>query len=172
MAWTTPSTAVAGSTLSAAFWNEQVRDNISALSDLTGVFPAMAQIATTANSTITVNATHSFPVTNFDSGGLVTSTSVITVPTAGVYEIYCAAIITGSTTFTAGPAFRPVINGSASGPNRLMAFLATDQFADTYSHFVNLGANATVSMSWTYGGGGTVTLYAPNVLRVRMVGKL
>ena len=27
MAWTTPSTVVAGQTLSAAFWNEQVRDN-------------------------------------------------------------------------------------------------------------------------------------------------
>jgi hypothetical protein len=132
----------------------------------------MAQIATTANSTVTVNATHPFAVTNFDSGGLVTSTSVITVPSAGVYEIYCAALLSGSTTFTSGPAFRPVINGSASGPNRFMAFLATNQFVDTYSHFVDLAANATVSMSWTYGGGGTVTLVAPNVLRVRMVGKL
>ena len=34
MAWTTPSTAVAGSTaLTAAFWNEQVRDNTNALYD-------------------------------------------------------------------------------------------------------------------------------------------
>ena len=31
MAWTTPSTVVAGQTLSAAFWNEQVRDNQNAL---------------------------------------------------------------------------------------------------------------------------------------------
>jgi hypothetical protein len=34
MAWTTPSTAVAGSTaLTAAFWNQQVRDNTNALYD-------------------------------------------------------------------------------------------------------------------------------------------
>jgi hypothetical protein len=33
MAWTTPSTVVAGQTLSAAFWNEQVRDNLNELSE-------------------------------------------------------------------------------------------------------------------------------------------
>ena len=132
----------------------------------------MAQIATTANATVTVNASHAFPVTNFDSGGLVTSTSLITVPVAGVYEIYCAAFLSGTTTFSSTPSFRPIINGSASGPNRLMAFIATNQYIDTYSHFVNLAATNTVAMSWTYGGGGTVTLTAPAVLRVRMVGKL
>lgn len=39
MAWTTPSTVVAGQTLSAAFWNEQVRDQFT---ELDGFFTAQA----------------------------------------------------------------------------------------------------------------------------------
>jgi hypothetical protein len=37
MAWTTPGTAVAGDVLTAAFWNEQVRDNMTHLYDTTGM---------------------------------------------------------------------------------------------------------------------------------------
>lgn len=41
MAWTTPSTAVAGETaLTAALWNEQVRDNLSSLVEAGTVLPA------------------------------------------------------------------------------------------------------------------------------------
>ena len=53
MAWTTPSTAVAGSTaLTAAFWNEQVRDNMANLRALANV----VQTVKTDTATISLGA--------------------------------------------------------------------------------------------------------------------
>jgi hypothetical protein len=40
MAWTTPGTAVAGNVLTAAFWNEQVRDNMNSLVAAGTVLPS------------------------------------------------------------------------------------------------------------------------------------
>ena len=55
MAWTTPSTAVAGSTaLTAAFWNEQVRDNTQYLKDEADAVGSEL-ITTATGSTISVN---------------------------------------------------------------------------------------------------------------------
>ena len=51
MAWTTPGTATAGNVLTAAFWNENVRDNLNAAfpvnTSLTSYTPTLAQGAST-----------------------------------------------------------------------------------------------------------------------------
>lgn len=56
MAWTTPGTAVAGDVLTAAFWNEQVRDNQAYLKtevdDITASIKRLAFIERTTNYTI------------------------------------------------------------------------------------------------------------------------
>jgi hypothetical protein len=53
MAWTTPGTAVAGEVLTAAFWNEQVRDNLA------DVDSRVRQLRTVAKNRVAVNSTGS-----------------------------------------------------------------------------------------------------------------
>ena len=52
MAWTTPGTAVAGEVLTAAFWNEQVRDNLDAIR---AAQVNVVQGTATANTTVNNN---------------------------------------------------------------------------------------------------------------------
>ena len=86
MAWTTPATATAGSTaLTAAFWNEQVRDNTQQLFDQdglimirptsvagTGVTLSNGKVSFSAASTISVNGCFS---SSYDNYRIVISTT-------------------------------------------------------------------------------------------------
>jgi hypothetical protein len=53
MAWTTPGTAVAGEVLTAAFWNEQVRDNLANLRALANIQVATVTTPVTLSSVST-----------------------------------------------------------------------------------------------------------------------
>jgi hypothetical protein len=79
MAWTTPGTAVAGSVLSSAFWNLEVRDNLNALNDV-GLTIGSGTTAQTGsfNADMTYDA------------------ASITLSTNGRYLIYASVSITNS----------------------------------------------------------------------------
>ena len=97
MAWTTPSTVVAGQTLSAAFWNEQVRDNSDFL-----YAPPMCVMSFTGlahnNVSQVLNPTFTEIVDNDSMHTTGANNARITINTAGVY------LIVGFTKQTAGAA--------------------------------------------------------------------
>jgi hypothetical protein len=160
MAWTTPGTATAGEVLTAAFWNEQVRDNSNNLRALANVqstsllATSSFSLATATTSSDISGLTVTITPTATDSKILVTCTIVVDVDTAN--PIYALLFRAGSVTTGIG---------NASG-NR-----------SRVTSIVNCGANAGESLSFEFldspattsattysirlrtGSGGTRTLY-------------
>lgn len=66
MAWTTPSTVVAGQTPSAAFWNEQVRDNTNYLYNIAG--PGVKSLLKTDTQSATIASGASTPILKQGNG--------------------------------------------------------------------------------------------------------
>ena len=112
MAWTTPSTAVAGSTLSAAFWNEQVRDNLNALY---GPVRRIAHIERT--TTYTVSAT-----TLAAAADVFSSDLTFTADGTSKYliEFYCQRFETGTANQFV---FVNLVDGSGTGLGSLAGVL-------------------------------------------------
>jgi hypothetical protein len=86
MAFTTPGTAVAGEVLTAAFWNEQVRDNIANLRALANVKSTLKTDTFTASTGQGVYAA-------------VTGLEVTITPTSATSKILVLAHMSGSSLF-------------------------------------------------------------------------
>lgn len=125
MAWTDPKTWTAGSTLTAAELNEQVRDNLTFLKAITdGVDFSGCQIKREStvqvipDTTVTVV---SFDTENFDYGGWWTSGSDITVPVTAIDDshnaimVYVSARAKFETNATGTRRVRVLLNGTAMG---------------------------------------------------------
>ena len=113
MAWTTPSTAVAGSTeLTAALWNEQVRDNLNALY---GPVRRIAHIERT--TTYTVSAT-----TLAAAADVFSSDLTFTADGTSKYliEFYCQRFVTGAADQFV---FVNLVDGSGTGLGSLAGVL-------------------------------------------------
>ena len=97
MAWTTPATATAGSTaLTAAFWNEQVRDNTNFL-----YTPPMVQVRRTTNLTSYTSASAiTWESEAFDTDSMWSSGTTVTVNTAGIYLVTFSGFASGAATIT------------------------------------------------------------------------
>jgi len=98
MAWTTPSTVVAGSTeLTASLWNEQVRDNLNYLAT-----PPSVQVYRSSNLTsYTANTNIAWNAEAWDTDDMytsATSTTNIVINTAGIYIISFNGQVFGSAT--------------------------------------------------------------------------
>jgi hypothetical protein len=100
MAWTTPGTAVAGEVLTAAFWNEQVRDNIAELNDHTLLIGS----ATTAQSSVVnTDVTYDAATITVTPGrwlllaGLSLTGSAADAVAVGVWNNTTSALVTDST---------------------------------------------------------------------------
>jgi hypothetical protein len=97
MAWTTPGTAVAGEVLTAAFWNEQVRDNMA-------VLRALANVKQTVKTdTFSTNATSFTDVTGL---------SVTITPTSSTSKIMVIADIALSADVTGYGVYSIIVRNS------------------------------------------------------------
>ena len=102
MAWTTPATASAGSTaLTAAFWNEQVRDNLDNLRALANVQSAFKE----DSFQVTTN------VTTFTD---VTGLSVSITPTAATSKVLIVAYVSMSAASTVCYLMARLMRGSTA----------------------------------------------------------
>lgn len=102
MAWTTPGTAVAGDVLTAAFWNEQVRDNSAAI--------RAAQINVQSSNTSTKSSTTSATYAT------ITGLSVSITPSASTSKVLViASIATGNSSRSGALAFQIVRGSTAVG---------------------------------------------------------
>jgi hypothetical protein len=90
MAWTTPGTAVAGEVLTAAFWNEQVRDNALAI--------RQAQI-NVKSTIVTASSTYSIAA---GSSADITGLSVSITPSSSTSKVLLLVHVAGAETSTVG----------------------------------------------------------------------
>ncbi len=100
MAWTTPSTAVAGTVLTAGFWNTDVRDNLSALR-VTPANRCDAYHNTTQNVTSGSTDALSLNSESVDTASmhdLVTNNNRITIPAGGggTYLVHGQSFVSSS----------------------------------------------------------------------------
>jgi hypothetical protein len=92
MAWTTPGTAVAGDVLTAAFWNEQVRDNSNVLAPLAAAWTSWTPSSVVQGVSVSGNfschylAVGKLAIVRFDmvvtSSGTANNLIVINLPAA------------------------------------------------------------------------------------------
>ena len=133
MAWTTPDTAVAGSTaLTAAFWNANVRDNLNNLRALANL--KSTTLTTTTTTTVTTGGTY------YDISGLTVSIT----PTAATSKIMIWAQVNVGTGSDNSIILRLVRDSTAIGigtspgsrvPASTGGFYGTDTMANAYSNF-------------------------------------
>lgn len=97
MAWTTPTTAVAGNAILASLWNSDVKGNTEFL-----YTPPMCKVRRKTNLTGYTTATAvTWDQEDIDTDGMYTSGTNVTINTAGVYLIHqkmyltCTATLTG-----------------------------------------------------------------------------
>ena len=156
MAWTTPSTAVAGSTaLTAAFWNEQVRDNTNFL-----YTPPMCRVYRSTNLTGYTSFTEiTWDAEDFDTDSMWSSGTDITINTPGVYlattNLY---VIAASGTMTrVGCAI--LYNGSLRSLANYPVESADAAYVEKSDVF-NLSAGDTISAAAYITGGSTYSIGA------------
>ena len=122
MAFTTPGTAVAGEVLTAAFWNEQVRDNANFL-----YAPPMVQVRRTTDiNPYTNDAAIAWSGEAYDTDGMytdATSTTNVNINTAGVYIIN----FVGRANTTSATRILPAIRKAGTEIARVEANLSTGQ---------------------------------------------
>jgi hypothetical protein len=111
MAWTTPGTAVAGDVLTAAFWNQQVRDNANFI-----YTPPMVRAVRSTNQSIggVTETTVDWNAEDYDTDTMHDNSvnpSRITIKTAGIY-LFAAGLNFGSATGSTTQIFLR-LNGSS-----------------------------------------------------------
>lgn len=116
MAWTTPSTLSARDRISAAFWNEQVRDNQSFL-----YTPPMVKAVRTSDTAYTANTDITWQSVatvdrGYDTDAMWDSgdPTKITIKTAGIYQFTFQWFLTGSSLANIQPFIR-----LAAGPTTI-----------------------------------------------------
>jgi len=155
VAWTTPSTVSDGQTISASFWNQQVRDNL----DFLYATPAttIASRETTQSITAGVTTSVSFDLEVVDSvGGFAPTSTTITCKEDGIYLIsYSLGIDSGPTLVQMGLAFNVV--GSPTPDPATVQELSTDASVGTWfnGEFVKeLNDTDTIQLTVFHSGGG------------------
>lgn len=156
MAWTTPATVVDSQTISASFWNQQVRDN---LDFLYGTTPAVtiASKETTQSISAGVTSNVSFDTEVIDSvGGFAPTDTKITCKEDGIYLIsYGFAIDQGPTLVRMGISFNN--SGSPSPDATTVKEVSTVSNRSTFfnSEFVKELSNTdTIRLTVFHSGGG------------------
>lgn len=150
MAWTTPGTAVAGDVLTAAFWNEQVRDNSLAIRTAQINIQSTAKTDTFTMASTTFTDVTGLSVTITPSA----STSKILVlinlqmgTQVGVTNCF-ARLVRGATTIAVGDAagsrIPTTIFGPASAANPMgsMAFLDSPATTSATTYKVQIRAQS------------------------------
>lgn len=132
MAWTTPGTAVSGEVLTAAFWNEQVRDNLAVLSPLRELLSyGTNEVATEQTRS---NATYGDLATVGPTVTLTTGTAALVIWTTGIVlgdvnrEANVSVAISGATTRSATNDYRLIF--SVNGASGVSGFSYTHLFTD------------------------------------------
>lgn len=161
MPYVAPSTVTTLQTYTSAAHNIIVNDIIS-FRDMTGIVPPMCRIQKATGTTYTYGSSIDFGATTFDTNAMVTSSSMITIKTAGVYEITCGITVTGSSAWGNTPTFRPIINSTTPGPANNLALQTGLYYTGLWVYTRSFAVNETISMSLDYSSGGTVTLLATN----------
>lgn len=161
MAWTTPGTAVAGEVLTAAFWNEQVRDNLNAL-DAAGANAVGSVLIASADfsaaSTVDITSVFSADYVNYELHVIADSSnndvsfrvrmmSGASAETAANYNqqvlranIPSGVFTTGSSNDTAWTVAGLIDdNGTAQNPNRFYIF----------SPFTTARETSFLNVSWS-----------------------
>ncbi|HEY7822314.1 MAG TPA: hypothetical protein VIG24_05755 [Acidimicrobiia bacterium] len=172
MAWTTPGTATAGEVLTAAFWNEQVRDNQNYLytPPMCRVYRSSTLTGYSSGTEITWNAE------DFDTDSMWSSGTDITINTAGIYLVQGSIYITGSATITRGGA-GIYYNGALRGYHNVPPESSTSlyiQRSDVFKLAVNdtISAVALIAGGSGYSVGGTLTEnHTTSRLSVTWIGK-
>ena len=154
MAWTTPGTATAGEVLTAAFWNEQVRDNSNFL-----YTPPMVRCKNSTGQSLTSGANRllTFDSEDFDTDSMhstATNTGRITFNTAGIYIVSLFVALTGSVNCNVWIEFsgtriattNPNSSGSGYNTQTLYKFAAND-YIEAYVFPAN---NATTDTSTAF----------------------
>ena len=156
MTYVAPSTVTTLQTYTSAAHNVIVGDIIS-FRNMTGIVPPMCRLQKISDTTLTVGVGIDFGSALVDTDTMATSGTTITIKTAGVYEITCGLVIGGSSAFGNIPAFRPVLNGSASGPDSSLALSVGNYYTGVWIYTKSFSVSDTISMTPNYSSGGTVT---------------
>jgi hypothetical protein len=148
MPWTTPETAVAGNVLTAAYLNTNVRDNTSFL-----FTPPSVRVHRTSNLTgYSSDAAITWSAEEWDTDGMWSSGSTITIQTAGLYLINFAGRAGGSATISR---IQPHVKNAGSALSAT-DYVVTD--SGTFSQFNlsivrKLAAGATITATVVFVGG-------------------
>jgi hypothetical protein len=168
MAFTTPGTAVAGEVLTAAFWNEQVRDNLSFL-----YTPPMCIVSRSSALTYVSAADIAWNSEDIDTNAMFDSgaSTKITIKTAGVYIVtlnvqFAATSVgasSGTGTILVGGAERAASTsmGNVGGSTRVNSSLVR-----------SLSVNDEITSKFTFAGAaGTLTIATTSFLSAVWIAK-
>jgi hypothetical protein len=146
MAWTTPETAVAGTTLTAAFLNTNLRDNTNFL-----YTPPMVQVYRTSDLTSYVaSSAITWQAENYDTDSMWSSGTNVTINTSGIYLVEFSGLFSASATLTA--VFPEIqLNGTRVRLVRA-GFTVTDSYFSIVST-LKLAATNTISAGIDAAGG-------------------
>lgn len=158
MAYVAPTIRSVGDAVTAADYNIMANDVLS-FRNGTGVVKPMCRIQKASSTNpYTVANSIDFGATAYDTDTMVTTAFQITIKTAGVYEIICGVTISGSSAFGNIPNMRPILNGTAPGPNNEMAFQVGNYYTGMWVYSKAFSVNDTIGFSSNYSSGGTVTV--------------
>ena len=129
--------------------------------------------APAANSAFTWNSAEIDTATMWSAG----APTLVTIQTSGVYQISAFAFITNTTKYTTAPTLRVFKNGSAVAA--LGMVYQNDGFASTtatISTLISATATDTITLVFSYGGGGTLTIKGDltvgrTEMSVRLIGR-
>lgn len=155
MAWSSPSTVATGDDITAALWNEQVRDNFASGATWTSYTPAWTSTGTQpslGNGTLTgsyvrIGDTVSFQMllTIGSTTSIGTGTYALSLPfTTGAPLLATALIDNGATTAY------PAIGAAASGLSTFGLWVCSTNAAVAYNAPFTFAAGYHIAVSGTY----------------------
>lgn len=163
MAYTTPTTHVAGETLPAADWNVLVGNDVS-FRDGTGVVPPMVIVRRAAAQSIptTTVTSISFDTEDVDTNAMFTATSTnITIQTSGVYLLAGTVQVTSNITGVRDAGFQKngtTINSAAGAFAANMQAVNGGDSVLTLSGIANLVATDIITLYIYQTSGGSLNI--------------
>ena len=129
--------------------------------------------APAANSAFTWNSAEIDTATMWSAG----APTLVTIQTSGIYQINAFAFITNTTQYSTAPTLRLFKNGSAVASLGMCyqnnGFVSV---TSTISTLISATATDTITLGYSYGGGGTLTIKGDLVqgrteMSVRLIGR-
>jgi len=153
MAWTTPQTVVADSTeLTAALWNEQVRDNTNFL-----YTPPMVAVRLTSDVNPYTSLTDiSWQAEDYDTDNMWSSGATITINTSGVYVMSLTAGPSATATLNRVGAII-FVNGGRKFYQDYVALTSTRGYCSVYGVY-KMSAGDTITTQLEFFGGSNYRL--------------